>query len=490
MMSAWIMPKTKNTLATSKHDHGSPDGFTSAASLLQSLMATRKLLKDLLEDCAVASAFDLVGKAAQTGENEERLRAVSILGKAAEISKPIATFVLPLLEAGLRLPLPSTASWGTADDRYYLAKGISVCREPWVTSYAAVELARADVAERTSRAVWADIAINRAQSLASALEAVARALSEDRRASDYTVDTASRKLNRIADALRKLLPIADVPTGEGFGTAFSGLVAEAGGHTGPENRPLRQETALNILDLMVQTLRLRFAATLDSDVYHAAGTVLGWWKPARPPEAVNSWAERIARIAMDSLHTLSRQGVSQRNLRQALVSAFGADLVNRIGAEIISRDPSLDPAIASWLSQGRALAETRSNTAVREVNDQEFDVLVARLLLAIDNQEGGPQSLQLMADDIELLEPGHSATIRAGIMRARLVAQWARAIGTRRRLVLSGERGELVQYDPAVHETEDDLQLSARARIKVPGVVKQQESRPAKVILKGLVEKP
>jgi hypothetical protein len=467
-----------------------PHDFTSAASLLRSLIATRKLLKNTLEDRAVATAFDLVGKAAQTGESEERLQAVSILGKAAEISRPIAALVLPLLKAGLRLPLPPTASWGTAEDRYYLAKGISVCHEPWVTSYAAVELARAEVAERASRDVWAEIAINRAESLAGALETVANALSEDRRASDYTVDTASRKLNRIAVALRKLLPIADVPTGEGFGKAFSELVAEAGGRNGPESRPLRQETAVNILELMIQMLRLRFAATLDSDVYHAAGTVLGWWKPARPPEAVNSRAERIARIAMDSLHTLSRQGVSQRNLRQALVSAFGAELVNRIGAEIISRDPSLDPAIAAWLSEGRALAETRINPAVREVNEQEFDELVARLLLAIDNQEGGPQSLELTADEIELLEPGHTATIRAAIMRVRLVAQWAEAIGTRRRLVLSGERGGLVQYDPAVHEAEDDLQLSARARIKVPGVVKQQEGRPRRVILKGQVEKP
>ena len=60
-------------------------------------------------------------------------------------------------------------------------------------------------------------------------------------------------------------------------------------------------------------------------------------EPARPSDAVNSRAERIARIAMDFLHTLSRQGISQRNLRQALVSSFGAELINRIGASITSK---------------------------------------------------------------------------------------------------------------------------------------------------------
>lgn len=467
-----------------------PRDFTSAAALLRSLIATRKLLKDTPKDRAVSVAISLIAQATKTGEDFERLEAVSILGKAAEISKPVAAHVLPLLKEGLHSPLPHTGSWGTADDRYYLAKGVSVCDEPWVTSYAAVELAQGDVAEQSSREVWAEIAVNRAKSLASALQIVANALFEDQRALRYSVDTASRKFNRVAAAIGKPLSIADVPTGEGFGRAFSELVSQAGSRKGPESRPLREETALKVLDLMVQILRLKFAASLDSEVYRAAGIVLGWWKPARPPETVNTRADRIACIAMDGLHTLARQGVSQRNLREALVSAFGAEIVNRIGSDIISKDPSLDPAIASWLSTGRALADTKSNTAVREVNEQTFDELVAKLLLAIDNQEGGPQSLDLMADEIDLLEPGHAATIRAGSMRARLVAQWAQAIGSTRRLVLVGERGELVPYDPAVHEGEDDLQISARARIKMPGVMKQLDGRPATMILKVQVEKP
>ena len=156
------------------------------------------------------------------------------------------------------------------------------------------------------------------------------------------MDTASRKLNRIAIALRQVLPVADVPTGEGFGKVFSELVAEAGGRKGPEIRPLRQETALNILDLMIPMLRLRFAATLRFRCLLRSRHGPGMVEPARPSDAVNSRAERIARIAMDSLHTLSRQGISQRNLRQALVSSFGAELINRIGASITSKDPSLE----------------------------------------------------------------------------------------------------------------------------------------------------
>jgi hypothetical protein len=83
---------------------------------LQSLIATRRLLKKTLDDRAVATAFDLIGKAIQTEGSENRLQAVSILGKAAEISKPVAAVAQPLLKAGLRFLLPPTASWGTAEE--------------------------------------------------------------------------------------------------------------------------------------------------------------------------------------------------------------------------------------------------------------------------------------------------------------------------------------------------------------------------------------
>jgi hypothetical protein len=75
------------------------------------------------------------------------LEAVSLLGKAGEVSKPIAIAVQDLIESGLKLALPPIGSWGNAEDRYYFAKGISVSRANWVKDYAAAELARAEISE-------------------------------------------------------------------------------------------------------------------------------------------------------------------------------------------------------------------------------------------------------------------------------------------------------------------------------------------------------
>lgn len=464
--------------------------LASASALIRAMIAERSLSKEALTDKQVVQAFDVVGRAAATGRDADRLEAIALLGKASEVSKPIATVALPFIEEALILPMPEIGEWGTAEDRYYLAKGLSVSPAEWVAPYAAAELARADAAERKSREIWSAIAVDRARDLSSVLRAVAAALLSDRDAGGRSPDKAARKLVRTCGVLRTRLPVADKPVGDGVGSAFTLLVLDAVGRKGPIDRDVRAETAVGVLDFLIEMLRLKFASTLDPEIYVAAGIVTGWWKPARPSEEVRALTERIADIAMASLHMLARQGVSQEAVRRALSNAVGADVVDQVGAEIARRDPSLDPALARWLAEGRDLPASRSNAAVRYIAEQDLDELVARLLLAVENQEGGPQSLELIADDLVLLDPAHAATLKAATMRAKVVAQWANSIASRRKLSLLGERGDVVPFDPAIHESGDEVPISAHVRIQMPGVVKEMEGRPSRIVLKGRVGKP
>lgn len=462
--------------------------FETALEMLKSLIASRTLVKERLSDQSVQEVFNSIGVVARSGEERSRLDALSVLGKAAEISKPIADLVHPILQSGLREALPHTGSWGAADDRYYLAKAISSSSAQWVAEYAAVELARADVAERKSREVWAEIAISRSIDLASALKAIERAFGEDRSASGEGVDTACRKLNRVLGALVTPLSLADLPLGEGFGQSFSNLVAIGGGKTGPENRSLRDETAAAVLETMVQLLRLRFAASLDASIYNAARTALGWWKPARPSESINKTADRLVAIAMDALHVLARQGVTEKVVRQSIVSAFTLERVNAYGEYLSQRDPSLSADVSVWLATGKEAVRIQQNDAVRDLNEQALDEILANLLIAVARQDHARSSLDMMADDIEILEPNHAMTIRATASRARLVTQWANAAGAKRRLRLFGDLGEIVSFDPAVHISDDNLQISSRARVRTSGVVKELDGRPASIVVKAQVE--
>jgi hypothetical protein len=464
--------------------------FVDATTLIKSLIESRQFRKEKLKEQPTIDAINILATSiVEANEKLHRLEAVSILGKAGEISKPIAGVVRPILAERLRSPLPPVGTWGNADDRYYLAKGISVSDAPWIAQYAAEELALAEVSEKASRAVWADLAVTRAGSLAEALQAIAKALSVQTENPHVSTDTTYRKLLRIADALGQTFLTADVPTGNGLGKAFAGLVILAGGAKGSESTKLREDSALTILDLLIQTLRLRFDALFDSDLYRAVGSIRGWWRPGHPPHEVEQKVDRIADLAFSGLHVLARQGVADKELRQALVASLGQPRINTAGQKISSRDSSLDPGISHWLASGRDLVKLQSNDVLRELNDQAADELLARLLVAVDGEEAGPQTLRSISETLELFEPSQASTLRAAAARLELIAQWAKALASKRRLSTYGDRGEIVQYDPAIHEGTETLQRLSTVRISVPGVTREVAERSPTIVMKAIVEK-
>jgi hypothetical protein len=331
------------------------------------------------------------------------------------------------------------------------------------------------------------LAINRASSLADALQEVAKALSMEVVTLKDPVEITYRKLTRIVSSLSETMALADVPTGAGFGRAFTNLVSQAGGTKGAEAARLRDEAAISTLSLVVQILRLRFDALLDAEFYRAVGIVRGWWRPGRPSSKVEETTDRIAKLAVEGLHILARQGIADQVLRQSLMSALGADRVNRVGSALAAKDPSLDPQMSAWLATGRSLPQVRKIESFQEMADLESDVLLAKLMIVLDTREGGPQALMSVAESMEILDPSNAAAVRAGAVRSRAIDQWGQALASKRRLSLYGHRGEIVKFDPALHDPLNEIARSSLARVELPGVKKQIEGRPATIIAKAQV---
>lgn len=467
----------------------SPDGFHEALALIKSMIESRSFRKERLEERDVVAAIQTLADTAINGDTAGRLTAISILGKASEISKPIAAFVRPFLDEGLQMELPPTGAWGNADDRYYLAKAVSTSESSWVKTYAASEFATGELSEKASRGVWANITITKADNLAEALNAISAALQHQLKSLNNPVDFSYRKLARIAEALEQVVLAADVPVGSGFGKAFTRLVQLAGGFAGAESIKPREEAALRVLDLLIQVLRLRFEALLDSDFYRAVGIVRAWWRPATPPTQIETRSDRIAELAANGLHVLARQGVADEDLRRSIASALGQTRTDAAGKKVAHADPSLDPAISFWLATGRRAHAQRTNEAVQEVNEAALDELVVKLLLEVTASEGGASALDMVADLIEVLEPSQASVIRAGAARLRQVSQWGLAIASKRRLAVFGARGDVVPFDPAIHEAQTPIQRSSNVRIVLPGVTKQNETKAAVLISKAVVER-
>ena len=423
-----------------------------------------------------------------SGSKDERLGAVSLLGKASEISRPVSDIARPLLSAALIEPLPPIGTWGSAEDRYYLATSLLQCNEDWVGEYAATELATGDIAERLSREVWSGIAVKMTSTLSDLLKILSNALSNDKQAHSYSIDTASRKLHRTLNALRDPISLADVPVGDGFGRAFSDLIYRSSSRKGPSSLKLRLDTADQILGFMVQVLRLKGSIVLDADIYRAAKTAIDWWKPGDPPEAVIAPIRRLIAMAIDQVHMLARRGHAEKPLRDAIVSAFGARWVNSRARAVAKSDPALSPAMAAWLATGTEAGDIRSNPIVRDASDRTLDQLLARLLLTIEDVGSSPDLMELAAAELDFLEPRHALLLRASASQLKLSRQWMQAAAEARGLVFSGHPGEIVQFDPDVHECDPAPSVAALVRIRTPAVLKHFGRRTSNIVLKAGVE--
>lgn len=472
------------------HQAQIPRDFAEATALVKSLIANRSFKKERLGEPAVKVALEIIGESAAVSNlTAERLEGVALLGKAAEVSVPISKAVRPLLERALERELPPVDSWGNADDRRYLAKGIGCSRADWIGRYAAVQLAYADIAEKLAREEWANLAIGGSESLADTLLEVAKALAEQLAPLGDPSDLAFRKLIRISEALTLSLAVVDVPPGEGFGKAFLSLVRPVAGGKGAETRKLRHEAANKLLDFLIQILRLRFEARFDSDFYRAAGLIRSWWRPARPPEDVERRADRVAELAVSGLLFLARQGVKDEELRQALASSLGADRINAAATRISSDGRTLDPSLYRWLTTGQELPAAQKNDAVKEANEYATDELLARLLLALNDNAGGGRALTVIAEAIEAFEPSHASTLRSSAGNFELIEQWTTNLAGQRNLVVRERKGEVAHYDPSVHESASLVQRGGQVRVSVPSVAKVISGRPPVVIIKAIVEK-
>ena len=466
-----------------------PHDLTSAQALIRMLIDTRTFKKERLEDDFVREALSVVGRAAASADDpENRLSAIALLGKASEVSKPIAAAAKPYLQAALSVPAPDMRGWGAAEERFYLSKAIATVQAEWVPRYAARALAQAEINEKLSRDQWAELAINRATTLADALHEIGASLTGWLSGRDGRTEAAYRKLVRICEALSQTLLTADVPAGGNFGKAFVSLINVARTAQGAEAQRLREEAALSVLDLVVQILRVRFEVLFESDIYRAVGLVRGWWRPVRPPALVERRSDRIAQLAVDGLHILARQGVRDISLRRALTGALGAERINAVGARIAAGDPSLSPEVSRWLATGQETTAAKASETAQALNEGEADEALGRLLLAAANHEVNPDTIIMAADAIELFEPEHAALMRTVAGRLGLIRQWIDALAAKRRLHPYLARGEIVRYDPAVHDAATVLQRSNEVRVSTPGIVRSAVGSSQTVVIKAVVE--
>lgn len=238
----------------------------------KSMIETRTFKKEQLQELHVVHGLRHLGWVAAEGPTQLRLEALSVLGKAAEVSVPIAAAVKPVLARALAEMPPHTGAWGNAEERYYLAKALSNSDSEWTGRYAARELALAGTSEVRSKEVWADLALAKCNSIAEAIDEIAKGLNSAESLAAEDPLTPYRRLARACSALIVPLRVSELPAGPGLGAALRSLFALSAASTTSEFVKIREATAVVAMDLVIAILRLRVETLFEQDMYRAVST--------------------------------------------------------------------------------------------------------------------------------------------------------------------------------------------------------------------------
>ncbi len=154
-------------------DNLSSTQVAEAIAHLKSLIVTRTFKKEQLREDRLSLTFAGLPGRLRRDQFRCRLEALSVLGKAAEVSVPIAVAVKPLITRALSAVPPQTGEWGNADDRYYFAKAVSISTNEWMVATLRVNSRLLELRRSVSKDVWAELALANCSSIAEAIEEIA-----------------------------------------------------------------------------------------------------------------------------------------------------------------------------------------------------------------------------------------------------------------------------------------------------------------------------
>jgi len=448
---------------------------------LRSMVQDRVLTKELLGTPEFDELLNAISEHVQSTDESVRMIALSVLGRASSVSKPMKTKLSPIIVHGLSIPITQSIEISDGDDRYYFAKAVSFADENWIYDFAIEQIAKEEIAEK-ARTEWVNMAIRKAASLEFFLADINNAL--NLALSKLDADSIARRLLRISSSLESYLATEDMPVGDNFGKQLYKFHITHNSRRGPDERKLRLSAAKEQISSIIKIIRLNIAANNDPELYKTAGAILRWWHPAAPPQELSALTTRVAEIGSKTLHMYARQGVKRMALRKSLVDVCGKPALDRITKAIADSDPSLDSEVSHWFATGEELRTAHKNEAVSHQSSKTFDENFAHLMIALSSSKLNQDDIGLVSESVGAVFPEESQVFKTATDQIAIIKQWVRSLARSRRLELLGKSSEQVKYDPVLHDGMNDMLLNADVKVARPGVVKKSEGRPDTIIVK------
>ena len=451
-----------------------------------SMIQERRLTKEFFKSEEFVAAFKELQACMYSQRASNVWTALSVAGRASSISKPAEAVFSPTIMRRLSETLPLWHELEDGEDRYYLAKALQTAPNRQIVDYAFAELAGEKAAEKARR-VWAQLALTHSPSLEEFLVQLNQSISLVRQKQGLTVDSLIRRIRRINNTISEDLATAEKTAGSEFGTALRDFYAGPAMANGPDDLELRKESAGEFIQCIAKITRLNFRAASDPSVYGVLTALRRWWHPSSPPARFEITSKKVALVGIETLHIFARQGVQNKPLRDAIAHACGRSVVDHLSKSLADTDVSLPEHISYWFAHGADQTSQRSTHGIETISGKLLDERVGRLLIAVSSPDSSYRTLKIVADQVSVLMPEEANTLARAASRLSQITQWSRAVARARNIELLAERGDIVSFDPAIHDTTEDFIVGSKVVVTAPGVVTILPGRPQVLIMKAEV---
>lgn len=454
-------------------------------------LITAKLLPKLADDAAVSTGrTHLLHQALMAEAPMHRLLGIAESIRLGQVVKRWAPGIADQLRPAFSERLPPLQLLSEADDRLNLARACSLVAADWLPDYLADSIAEEETGEK-ARGELVGALLNKAASLADALQRMAMAFERLRPETESPGDTVARRLTRTLIALREGLLESELEAGADLGQALRALVTAPLVAVGrPQEEKVQIDLSREALLTVHDMVRTRISVVVDPEMYRVVEYCRKLCGGSSWPKELKKPLERLTTDVTEALVLLGRQGQrDQALLGQLDVLCDHPERARALAREIVAKHPELPEDVRNWLEAGRTRVVRQASQAAIDVAAGNADEAIGIALQAARQARVLRDSLhEPLTSSLDIYEPALATATRELLDRVQVLAVQVEQAASLRGLDLYGTPGEEVELSTKFFTTAGTTSRQ-RMTVRQPAVVrKRADGTAGEVVTKGLVD--
>jgi hypothetical protein len=456
-----------------------------------SALITAKLLPKLADDAAVsAGRAHLLHQALTAEVPVHRLLGIAESIRLGQVVERWAPDIAAQLRPAFTEKLPPMQLLGEARDRLNLARACGLMSADWLPAYLADSIAEEETGEK-ARSELVGALMNRAGSLADALQRIAAAFERLRPETEAPGDSVARRLTRTLIVLREVLLESELEAGADLGQALRALVTAPLVAVGrPQEEKVQIELSREALLTVHDMVRTRISVVVDPEMYRVVEYCRKLCGGSTWPKELKKPLERLTTDVTEALVLLGRQGQRDQSLLGQLdVLCDHPERARALAREIVAQHPELPEDVRNWLEAGRTRVVRQASQAALDVAAGNADEAIGIALQAARQARVLRDSLhEPLTSSLDIYEPALATVTRELLDRVQVLAVQVEQAASLRGLDLYGTPGEEVELSTKFFATAGTASRQ-RMTVRQPAVVrKRADGTAGEVVTRGLVD--